>query len=158
MTKTVTLERTLKAPLAEVWELWTTKDGIESWWGPEGFSVTVQKLDLRAGGDLLYAMTATRAQEVAFMKEHGMPLTQHVRAKFTEVAPRKVLAYTTLADFIPGTKPYDVGTRIEFAEQKGGTRVLITLDAMHDEVWTERSKMGHESELRKLDALLATRH
>ena len=25
-----------KATLEEVWELWTTKDGIESWWGPEG--------------------------------------------------------------------------------------------------------------------------
>ena len=36
----------------------TTKDGIESWWGPGGFTVKVRKLDLRSGGELHYAMIA----------------------------------------------------------------------------------------------------
>ncbi len=55
----ITIERTYKAPIEDVWELWTTKDGIESWWGPEGFTVKVHKLDLRPGGELRYAMIAT---------------------------------------------------------------------------------------------------
>src|SRR5262245_47945643 len=38
----VTLERTFDAPIEDVWDLWTTKDGIESWWGPEGFRVEVR--------------------------------------------------------------------------------------------------------------------
>lgn len=42
MKKTITLERTYRAPIADVWEMWTTKEGIESWWGPDGFAVTVQ--------------------------------------------------------------------------------------------------------------------
>jgi hypothetical protein len=33
---------------------------------------------------------------------------------------------------------------------------VITFDAMHDEVWTERARLGHESQLRKLDALIAS--
>jgi len=37
----VRLERTYQAPIEDVWELWTTKEGIESWWGPGGFRVTV---------------------------------------------------------------------------------------------------------------------
>ena len=43
-----TIERTYEATLEEAWALWTTKEGIESWWGPEGFDVTVLSLDLRA--------------------------------------------------------------------------------------------------------------
>ena len=46
--KRITLERVYCAELQDVWDLWTTKDGIESWWGPGGFTVVVRKLDLRA--------------------------------------------------------------------------------------------------------------
>ena len=37
--KRTTLERNFNASIDDVWELWTTKDGIESWWGPDGFAV-----------------------------------------------------------------------------------------------------------------------
>ena len=42
----ITIERTYKAALKDVWDLWTTKEGIESWWGPDGFTTKVNKLDL----------------------------------------------------------------------------------------------------------------
>jgi hypothetical protein len=32
------LERTYRVPIEDLWELWTTKAGFESWWGPEGFA------------------------------------------------------------------------------------------------------------------------
>ena len=54
----IVIERTYQARIQEVWELWTTKEGIESWWGPGGFAVKVRKLELRPGGQLLYDMTA----------------------------------------------------------------------------------------------------
>src|SRR6187549_1752661 len=41
----ITLERTYKTSLPELWDLWTTKHGIESWWGPEGFRVEVERID-----------------------------------------------------------------------------------------------------------------
>ena len=31
----ITIERTYRASVEDVWDLWTTKEGIESWWGPE---------------------------------------------------------------------------------------------------------------------------
>src|SRR3954463_6593578 len=106
--KRITLERTFDAPLADVWDLWTTKDGIESWWGPDGFSVKVHKLDLRPGGELLYAMTANAPEQIAFMKNAGMALTTEAHITYTEIVPRRRLAYVHLADFIPGVKPYDI--------------------------------------------------
>ena len=79
------IERSYAASVDEAWALWTTKAGIESWWGPEGFDVTVTSLDLRSGGELVYLMTATAPEQVAFMKQAGMPVTTECRVTYTEV-------------------------------------------------------------------------
>ena len=148
------IERTYAASIDEAWALWTTKVGIESWWGPEGFEVTVTSLDLRPGGELLYLMTATAAEQVAFMKGAGMPLSTEARVTYTEVSPPGRLAYVTLADFVPGVAPYEVATVVELRATVDGVKLTVTFDAMHDDVWTERARAGHESQLRKLDGLL----
>jgi uncharacterized protein YndB with AHSA1/START domain len=150
----ITLERHYRATVEDVWALWTTKDGIESWWGPGGFTVTVHKLDLRPGGELLYAMTATDAPQVEFMKKAGMPLTQECRITFEEVVPRHRLAYVHLTDFIPGVEPYDVATIVELQKTADGVRMTLTFDPMHSDEWTERAVMGWNGELGKLAALL----
>ena len=40
--KRITFERFYRANVQDVWDLWTTKSGIEPWWGPGGFAVTVR--------------------------------------------------------------------------------------------------------------------
>jgi uncharacterized protein YndB with AHSA1/START domain len=149
------VKRSYAASIEEVWALWTTKSGIESWWGPEGFEVTVTSLDLRPGGELIYLMTAVAPEQVAFMKTARMPLTSECKVTYTEVSTMRRLAYKTLADFVPGVAPYEVGTVVELKAAVDGVLLVITFDAMHDDVWTERARAGHESQLRKLDALVA---
>ena len=149
------IQRTYAASIDEAWALWTTKSGIESWWGPEGFDVTVTSLDLHPGGDLIYLMTAVAPEQVAFMKRAGMPLTSECKVTYTEVSPPSRLTYKTLADFVPGVAPYEVATVVELQPATEGVKLTITFDAMHDDVWTERARAGHESQMRKLDALLA---
>jgi uncharacterized protein YndB with AHSA1/START domain len=151
------IERTYAASVDEAWALWTTKAGIESWWGPEGFDVTVTSLDLRPGGGLVYLMTATAPEQVAFMKRTGMPLATECRVTYTEVSPPGRLAYITLADFVPDVTPYEVATVVELRATADGVKLTITFDAMHDDLWTERARAGHESQMHKLDALLAAR-
>lgn len=155
--KTITIERTYRASIEEVWELWTTKEGIESWWGPEGFAVRVQRIDLRAGGELRYAMTAVAPEQVEFMKKAGMPLTTEAQIGYTEVVVHRRLAYKQLADFIPGIDPYSVETILELRAQGQQVHMVLTLEAMHDEQWTQMARMGRESELRKLEKLLEQR-
>jgi uncharacterized protein YndB with AHSA1/START domain len=150
----VTLERSFEASIEEVWDLWTTKEGIESWWGPDGFAVTVQKLDLRPGGELLYTMTAIGSDQIAFLKNAGMPLVIETRATYTAVVPPRRLAYTTRADFIPGVEPYDAATLVELDSTADGVRLVLTIDAMHDEQWTQMAVMGWEMELGKLAKVL----
>lgn len=151
------IQRTYAASLDEAWALWTTKAGIESWWGPEGFEVTVTALDLRPGGELTYLMTAVAPEMVAFMQTSGMPLSTPCKVTYTEVSAPNRLAYKTLTDFVPGVEPYEVATVVELTAAGGRTTLTITFDAMHDDAWTERARAGHESQMRKLDALLATR-
>lgn len=156
-TKQVRLERTYAASIEDVWELWTTKEGIEAWWGPDGFAVTVRELDLRVGGKLLYAMTAVGAPQIEFMKQAGMPVTTESRITFKEVSAPSRLVYAHLADFIPGVAPYDVDTTLELAVVDNGVRVVLTLDPMHSEEWTQRAVMGWEMELGKLARALEAR-
>jgi uncharacterized protein YndB with AHSA1/START domain len=149
------IERTYAASIDEAWTLWTTKAGIESWWGPEGFNVTVMSLDLRPGGELVYLMTAAAPEQVAFMKRAGMPISTECRVTFTEVSPSGRLAYKTLTDFVPDVTPYEVATVIELRATADGVKLTVTFDAMHDDLWTERARAGHESQMCKLDGLMA---
>jgi uncharacterized protein YndB with AHSA1/START domain len=153
----LTLERTFKASIDEVWELWTTKEGIEAWWGPEGFSVAVRDLDLRPGGELFYAMSATGREQADYMKKAGMPLTTEHRVTYAEVEPPRRLAYNQLVDFVPGVEPYQVETLVELHEVAGGVRLVLTFEAMHDDLWTRMAILGREGELERLSQLLAAR-
>jgi uncharacterized protein YndB with AHSA1/START domain len=64
---TVVLERTYRARVEELWALWTTKEGFESRWGPEGFRVEVHKLEPKVAGALDYDMIADAPEQVAAM-------------------------------------------------------------------------------------------
>jgi uncharacterized protein YndB with AHSA1/START domain len=151
----ISIERTFANAAAEdVWSLWTTKEGIESWWGPDGFEVKVRRLDVRLGGELLYAMTATAPDQIEFLKKAGMPLTTESLVSYTEVVPLKRLAFTQMADFIPGVTPYEIATSVELERIPNGVRLVLTLDAMHDEYWTKMAVMGWENELDNLAKLL----
>ena len=71
---TFSIRRSFAAPIEEVWALWTTREGIESWWGPEGFEVEVTEMDLRPGGELSYLMTAKAVVTAPFsLKDVALP-------------------------------------------------------------------------------------
>jgi uncharacterized protein YndB with AHSA1/START domain len=101
----IRLERTSDTSPATIWELWTTAEGIESWWSPDGFVTEVRTLAARPGGELVYAMTATAPDQVAFMNNAGMPLTTESRKTFTEVSEPTRLAYQSLIDSSPTGSP-----------------------------------------------------
>lgn len=156
--KKIKFERILKGSMEDIWDLWTTKKGFESWWGPEGFVTNVRKLDLRPGGAFKYAMTATGLEQIEALKAAGIPLISVAGGTYTEVAPRRRLAYKTLADFIPGVAPYEVASVVEFHPGNRGIRMVMTEDAMHNEEWTKMSEMGMNSSLDRLVKLLEARH
>ena len=54
--RTLTLERTFKAPIKLVWEAWTQPEHIAQWWGPKGMETQVIKHDFTVGGQWKYVM------------------------------------------------------------------------------------------------------
>jgi uncharacterized protein YndB with AHSA1/START domain len=99
------IERTYPTTAGKVWDLWTTPEGIESWWAPDGFTVEVEKLELEPGGELVYTMTATAPEQVGFMRNAGLPLTATSRKRFTEVDRPQRLAYMSWSTSCPTRRP-----------------------------------------------------
>ena len=153
----IRIERTYSATPEEIWKLWTTSEGIESWWAPDGFRTDVEKLELRVGGELIYSMTAVGPEQVEFMKKAGMPLSNKSRKTFTEIQPPRRIAYNSLIDFVPGHEPYEQLTVVDLTPTRDGVQVVMTADPMHDDVWTQRLAAGRENELANLARLIDRR-
>lgn len=52
----VRIERSFDAPVALVWELWTDPEHFQAWYGPEGATIPVAKMDVHVGGSRLVCM------------------------------------------------------------------------------------------------------
>jgi uncharacterized protein YndB with AHSA1/START domain len=143
------------ATVEDLWRLWTTKEGFESWWGPKGFRVEVRKLDLREGGELIYDMIADAPEEIAAMKRMNMPLRHATRGAFASIEPLKHLEIVHHIDFIPGVKSYENRIGVEFSRAGAGAQMVITVEPHHTAEWTKMASMGMESQLTKVPAVLA---
>lgn len=150
----ISLQRKYPASAEDLWALWTTAEGIEQWWAPDGFETNVSAIDVRPGGELVYTMTARGEEQIAFMESAGMPLATESRKTFGEVeAPRK-LSYRSLIDFVPGQESYEHLTVVELAPAPDGSEVVMTIEPLHNEEWTERIVAGRENELDNLARVL----
>ena len=153
----IRFERTYDTPVEDLWDLWTTKEGFESWWGPEGFRVDVHTIDPRVGGELFYDMVATGPAQIEYMRKAGWATSHETRGTFVEIQPLRRLKIRHMIDFIPGLEPYENNMLVEFVSESRGVRMVITVDPHLDEEWTRRAAAGLESQLTKLPAALAAR-
>jgi len=46
----IVIAREFNAPRELVWEAWTHPEHVAHWWGPRGFTTTIEKMDVRPGG------------------------------------------------------------------------------------------------------------
>ena len=98
------ITRTLDAPIDLVWEVWTKPEHIANWWGPNGFTNTITKMDLTAGGEWDLVM-------------HGPDGTDYKnKSLFKEIIPFKKIVYEHIS-------PPRFVTTIDFEEQGGQTHI-----------------------------------
>jgi uncharacterized protein YndB with AHSA1/START domain len=150
------LHRHYPASPERVWHLWTTAAGISTWWAPEGFSTSVEVLELRPGGELVYTTTATGRHQIAFMEQAGMPLSTRSRKEFVDIDEPTRLAYTSTIDFVPDVEPYQHLTVVSLERTTSGTDVTMEVEPLHDDVWTERLLAGRANELDNLARVVAS--
>jgi uncharacterized protein YndB with AHSA1/START domain len=76
------VSRIFDAPRELVWQAWTNPRHVARWWGPNGFSTTTEKMDLRPGGTWKHVM-------------HGPDGTNYPNESvFSEVSPMERIVYT----------------------------------------------------------------
>jgi PhnB protein len=75
------ISRLLNAPVELVWEVWTDPEHIKNWWGPNGFTNTISKMDVQKNGEWDLVM-------------HGPDGTDYKnKSVFKEVVKNKKIVY-----------------------------------------------------------------
>jgi uncharacterized protein YndB with AHSA1/START domain len=134
------LTRVLDAPIELVWEVWTDPEHIANWWGPEGFTNTISKMDLKPGGEWDLVM-------------HGPDGTDYKnKSVFKEVVPHKKIVY----EHVSGPKFL---ATVQFEKQ--GNKTLLTWHMLFESrevflqtVKTFKADEGLKQNIEKLNAYL----
>ena len=150
------ITRVFDAPIEQVWKAWTDPKHVMRWWGTEGFTSPLAKLDFREGGTSLVCMSSP---------EYG---DQYSTWQYRKIAPMQRIEYIhNLADK-DGNKidPTSIGMPADLPQD---LRNLATFKALGDNKteitvteydWTvgqmmEMSKMGLEQCLDKMAAIFS---
>ena len=149
--KTLIITRTLKAPLALVWKMFSDPYHLAQWWGPAGFTNRVDKFDFRTGGKWLHVMIGPDGQE--------LPVDNDI----VEVTPQRRIVFRnapTDPKIFGDNPPPGFTKTLTFDEVEGGTllKLVCTFDKTeHKDAVTRRGfRQGTNESFDKLEAHLAT--
>lgn len=108
----LTHKRILDAPVALVWEVWTSPEHIKEWWGPDGFSLTTTSMKVSPGDSWDFIM-------------HGMGKDWDNKIEYVEVNKPFHLSYkhSGAAD-----ADYNFTVSVSFEEREGKT--LLTMQSV----------------------------
>ena len=85
------ISRLLNAPIELVWEVWTNPEHIKNWWGPNGFTNTISKMEVEKGGawDLvMHGPDGTDYENKSVFKE----IVKHKRIVYEHISYPRILA------------------------------------------------------------------
>lgn len=124
--RTLTIQKTLNAPIQLVWEAWTNPEHIAKWWGPGGMEIEVIQHDFKVGGQWNYAMT---------MPDGNKYITEGIYQEI--VTFEKIISS---ANF----KPMTEGVEIQSLFKPDGDKTLFTFNCVHptEEYCQQQEKMG----------------
>ncbi|MEI9917356.1 MAG: SRPBCC family protein [Bacteroidota bacterium] len=109
--KEIEVTRLLNAPRELVFEVWTSPKHVDKWWGPDGFTNTTHKIDVRPGGEWVYVMHGPDSR------------TYDNRIRFIEVVRPEKLVY--LHDSGKDNDPAEFQTFITFEAVGKQTKVTL---------------------------------
>jgi uncharacterized protein YndB with AHSA1/START domain len=153
-TRNVTIERVFDAPVEKVWAAWTDPAEVSKWWGPKGFTSPDNKVDLRVGGQYVFAMRGPEGSEWDSVMYSG--------GQYKEVEPMKRLVYTDNFTDKDGNKvspevygmpadfPQDLLVTMTFEEVDGKTKLTLTHQGLPAGEVGEQTEAGWNESLDKL--------
>jgi len=141
------ITRIFNAPRELVYRAFTDPDQLAQWFGPVGFSVPRETVDLdvRTGGHQRFTMVS----------DQDPNMTSPVNARFTEVVENELIVGTEDWEGVPGQQESSgMYLRIEFHDEGGKTRLVLRQGRYTAEM-VQMATAGWESSFTKLDTLLA---
>lgn len=148
-TSTLTIARHYRAAAGRVWAAWTEPDAVARWWGPHGWTTTVEHMDVRPGGQWRFSLAP----------DDGSADPVHAVVTYREVVPRERLGYLDQFAGADWTITSDgVPTDVAFTADDTGTRVAITAtfadgDALRQAVAMGMAE-GYQEALARLDTVV----
>lgn len=124
--RTLTLERTLDAPIQLVWEAWTQPEHIAMWWGPKGMETKVLEHNFTEGGSWKYSMAMPDGSE--FIADGVYSVIVELEKIFSS------------ANF----KPMTEGVEIQCIFREEGNTTHFTFNCIHEteEYCKQQEQMG----------------
>ncbi len=107
------ISRTFDAPCAVVFEAWTNPKHLVHWWGPFGFTTTIQQMDVRPGGEWRLVMRGPDGRDY------------RNRIIFIQVVRPRLLVYRHEPE--PGTEPVTHETTVTFEPEGERTRLTMRM-------------------------------
>ena len=135
-------ERTYPAEVSAVWSALTDPRELAVWWGPRGFTNTIDEWDLRLGG--VYRITMQPSGGEAF----------HLGGEFRQVAPNARLAFTFVWEE-PDPDDIPAVVTISLDDHGGSTAMTVEHGPFKNEDRMAPPTGGWSEGLEKLGALLA---
>jgi uncharacterized protein YndB with AHSA1/START domain len=147
-TEELHLIREFAAPRERLYAAFTEPDLIAAWFGPVGFSVPRNSVDIdvREGGHQRFTM----------VNDEDPSWISPVDATFTAVVPGELLEGAEEFEGVPQLQaPTTMTARFAFEDAgDGGSRLVIT-QGPYTEKLLDLARQGWESSFSKLEALLA---
>jgi uncharacterized protein YndB with AHSA1/START domain len=153
----IRFERVYDASIEDVWALWTTKEGLEEWFAPEGMRFELSALELRVGGVFDHVMTAVGAEQVAYMAQLDRPPAARVRGRFVDIVRHRRLRIRFDIDFVPGVESYPYDMTVELHSEDGRVRMVVTADRHPDPEMTRGAILGLTSQLQRFALAITAR-
>ena len=153
-TQSVTLERTLDAPIDLVWSMWTEAEHFAAWYGPSG-AMSRHEMDVTVGGRRHICMqmqTPNGELRMWFVGEYRV-IEAPTRLVYTESmsdADGNVKSPEEMG--MPGDHPEVTEITVELSDVDGGTRMVMTHAGIPAD---SPGAMGWNMALDKLEAHLA---
>ena len=125
----VTIERIFDAPIDLIWQMWSDPQHFAAWYGPDGASIPVAKMDVRVGGTRLVCME---------VQTPGGPTQMWFTGEYREVVENERLVYTeSMSDEngnvlspsdmgMPAGHPTTTEVRVELEDVGGRTKMVMT--------------------------------
>lgn len=152
-------KRWFDAPLKQVWKAWTDSEMVKQWWGPQGFSCPIAKMDVREGGASLVCMRAPQqfgGQDMFSTWTYKKVVPMGEIEWLHHFADKDGNRLDPAQQGLPPEMPSEVRNLVTF-KAVGGNKTEITVTEFDWPVcqMMEMSKMGMEQCLDKMAACLA---